>query len=143
MSDEAAFLAAIRAAPADDGPRLIYADWLDEQGRHEQAEFIRVEQSFRRTGARLADLQEQVDSNWASAVFPKYVLVLNWYPPFKKLNVIKLLREFLGCGLLEAKQIAEALPARLGPPTQMAALRAIQVELQACGITAEFRYVVE
>lgn len=29
-SDESAFIAAIKAAPDDDAPRLIYADWLDE-----------------------------------------------------------------------------------------------------------------
>jgi uncharacterized protein (TIGR02996 family) len=28
MPDHAPFLAAIRAAPDDDAPRLIYADWL-------------------------------------------------------------------------------------------------------------------
>ncbi|QEG26448.1 hypothetical protein GobsT_11870 [Gemmata obscuriglobus] len=29
--EEAALLAAIIAAPADDTPRLVYADWLQEQ----------------------------------------------------------------------------------------------------------------
>ena len=43
MSDETALLAAIRAAPDDDAPRLIYADWLDEHGQPERAEFIRVQ----------------------------------------------------------------------------------------------------
>jgi len=42
MSD-AALLAAIRAAPGDDAPRLVYADWLDEHGQPERAEFIRVQ----------------------------------------------------------------------------------------------------
>lgn len=41
--NEAAFLAAIRDDPDDDLPRLAYADWLDEQGRGERAEFIRVQ----------------------------------------------------------------------------------------------------
>ena len=40
---DTAFLAAIIAAPADDLPRLIYADYLDERGRSERAEFIRVQ----------------------------------------------------------------------------------------------------
>jgi uncharacterized protein (TIGR02996 family) len=31
MSDEAAFLNAILAAPDDNAPRLVYADWLDER----------------------------------------------------------------------------------------------------------------
>ncbi len=32
MSDANALVAAILAAPADDLPRLVYADWLDEHG---------------------------------------------------------------------------------------------------------------
>jgi uncharacterized protein (TIGR02996 family) len=39
----AALLAAIRAAPDDDAPRLVYADSLDEYGQPERAEFIRVQ----------------------------------------------------------------------------------------------------
>src|SRR5437764_8755275 len=38
-----AFLASILDAPDDDSPRLIYADWLDEQGDADRAEFIRVQ----------------------------------------------------------------------------------------------------
>jgi uncharacterized protein (TIGR02996 family) len=43
MTDETALLAAIRATPDDDSPRLIYADWLDEHNQPERAEFIRVQ----------------------------------------------------------------------------------------------------
>jgi uncharacterized protein (TIGR02996 family) len=43
MTDHAPFLHAICARPEDDGPRLIYADWLDENGECERAEFIRVQ----------------------------------------------------------------------------------------------------
>jgi uncharacterized protein (TIGR02996 family) len=43
MTDEDSFLRAITAAPDDDLPRLVYADWLDEHGRHERAEFIRLQ----------------------------------------------------------------------------------------------------
>lgn len=38
-----AFLEAIVAAIEDDAPRLIYADWLEEQGDSDRAEFIRVQ----------------------------------------------------------------------------------------------------
>lgn len=38
-----ALLNAILEAPDDDAPRLIYADWLDEQGQGERAEFIRLQ----------------------------------------------------------------------------------------------------
>jgi uncharacterized protein (TIGR02996 family) len=37
------FLEAIIANPDDDGPRLLYADWLDEHGDAARAELIRVQ----------------------------------------------------------------------------------------------------
>lgn len=40
---ESHLLAAILAAPEDDAPRLIYADWLEEHDQPERAEFIRVQ----------------------------------------------------------------------------------------------------
>jgi uncharacterized protein (TIGR02996 family) len=43
MVDDRAFLQAIREHPEDDAPRLVYADWLEEQGQAERAEFIRVQ----------------------------------------------------------------------------------------------------
>ena len=42
-ADELALLRGVEASPDDDLPRLVYADWLDEQGRHARAEFIRVQ----------------------------------------------------------------------------------------------------
>jgi uncharacterized protein (TIGR02996 family) len=47
----AALIAAIRAAPDDDAPRLVYADWLDEHGQPERAEFIRVQCELARRDA--------------------------------------------------------------------------------------------
>jgi uncharacterized protein (TIGR02996 family) len=53
MSDQAAFLAAIVADPDEDTPRLVYADWLDENcpdatpspaaGASARAEYVRVQ----------------------------------------------------------------------------------------------------
>lgn len=46
MNHEQAFLQAIRETPHDDAPRLIYADWLEEQGgaaRAARADFIRIQ----------------------------------------------------------------------------------------------------
>jgi uncharacterized protein (TIGR02996 family) len=40
---EQGLLQAILESPADDDPRLIYADWLDEQGQGPHAEFIRTQ----------------------------------------------------------------------------------------------------
>jgi uncharacterized protein (TIGR02996 family) len=43
MTHDESFLAAILESPDDDAPRLVYADWLDEHGQPERAEFIRVQ----------------------------------------------------------------------------------------------------
>jgi uncharacterized protein (TIGR02996 family) len=43
MPDAEAFLQAILADPDADGPRLVYADWLDEHGDPVRAEFIRTQ----------------------------------------------------------------------------------------------------
>ena len=43
MTDREALLEAVFAAPADDAPRLVYADWLDEHGEPAQAAFIRAQ----------------------------------------------------------------------------------------------------
>lgn len=42
-SDRAAFLRAVCEDPSDDCPRLVFADWLDENGEPDRAEFIRVQ----------------------------------------------------------------------------------------------------
>ena len=45
MSDNTArgFLEFILAHPDDDAPRLVFADWLEEQGDSDRAEFIRIQ----------------------------------------------------------------------------------------------------
>src|SRR5438094_4748150 len=43
MSDADALLDAIFDNPDDDTPRLVYADWLQEHGQANYAEFIRLQ----------------------------------------------------------------------------------------------------
>ena len=43
MTDGDALFASILASPDEDTPRLVYADWLEENGQHARAEFIRVQ----------------------------------------------------------------------------------------------------
>jgi uncharacterized protein (TIGR02996 family) len=43
MNESNALLQAVLAAPEDDTPRLVYADWLEEHGDDARAEFIRVQ----------------------------------------------------------------------------------------------------
>ena len=63
MSDEEPFLQAVLAAPDDDGPRLRYADFLEEGGDLEgvaRAEFVRVQIALER-------LPED-DPSWADLI---------------------------------------------------------------------------
>lgn len=43
MTDREALLAAVLQSPDDDTPRLMFADWCEENGETERAEFIRVQ----------------------------------------------------------------------------------------------------
>jgi uncharacterized protein (TIGR02996 family) len=56
------FLRAICDSPADDAPRLVYADWLEEHGDPFRAEFIRVQIARAASQSRnedVADLMER------------------------------------------------------------------------------------
>jgi uncharacterized protein (TIGR02996 family) len=78
-ADEDAFLRAIAENPADDLPRLVYADWLDEHGHHGRAEFVRLDCERRRsrptgrewetTDARLRRLLAGHDGPYGGAVW--------------------------------------------------------------------------
>jgi len=50
MNSHEAFMQTICANPDDDAPRLVYADWLEENGYELYAEFIRVQIELTRTG---------------------------------------------------------------------------------------------
>jgi uncharacterized protein (TIGR02996 family) len=62
MTQEEALLQAILAAPDDDAVRLVYADWLEENGRPQRAELIRLQCELARLPAespRRQGLQER------------------------------------------------------------------------------------
>jgi uncharacterized protein (TIGR02996 family) len=52
--DDDAFKAKIAADPTDPAPRLVYADWLDEQSRHEEARVQRAASKVRVFADRFA-----------------------------------------------------------------------------------------
>lgn len=63
------FLRAICAEPEDDTVRLVYADWLDENGDPERAEFIRLqiaEQHEPRESVRANHLRVKHGPQWRS-----------------------------------------------------------------------------
>jgi uncharacterized protein (TIGR02996 family) len=74
---EAALVAECHACPEADGPRLVYADWLEEHGEAERAELIRVqcarcllaeaEPAWRALAAREAELVGRARGRWREA----------------------------------------------------------------------------
>ena len=59
MLDDLTFLRVINASPDDDGPRLLYADYLDEKGdpaSAAQAEFVRVQCALNAAGPGTGDI---------------------------------------------------------------------------------------
>ena len=71
-----AFLQAILHAPDDDAPRLLFADWLDEYGDADRAEFIRIQVALAGRSPGLApglwsrqkDLLVRHDERWSAPV---------------------------------------------------------------------------
>jgi uncharacterized protein (TIGR02996 family) len=53
MTDRDAMLAAVAASPADDTPRLVFADWLDEHGEEAYASFVRKQVELARLSPRI------------------------------------------------------------------------------------------
>jgi uncharacterized protein (TIGR02996 family) len=65
--EEQGLIEAIRADPEDDTPRLVYADWLEDQGRHDPAELLRVQLAKEWSMARMERqraLIERLQGEW-------------------------------------------------------------------------------
>jgi uncharacterized protein (TIGR02996 family) len=81
MAAEDGFLADILSQPDDLTPRLVYADWLDEHGQSERAEFIRVQ-------IELTQVEEH-SSRWRQLSAREYKLIKAhkkaWGEPFRGL----------------------------------------------------------
>jgi uncharacterized protein (TIGR02996 family) len=124
MSAEEAFLAALRANPADDTARLVYADWLDDRDESAKAEYLRLTDALihapdDRTQLtdqtrRIVELGETLPEEWRSAAAGRFDLV------FQSLGstahcvaAIKAVRELTGAGLAEMKAFLYALPQRV------------------------------
>ncbi|MFM8273267.1 MAG: TIGR02996 domain-containing protein, partial [Gemmata sp.] len=66
LSDRAALVAAVCANPAEDTPRLVFADWLQESGEPERAEFVRAQ-------CALARAEDEYDGSYAMYEFLRRV----------------------------------------------------------------------
>ncbi len=112
----AAFLHAIRETPDADLPRLVYADWLDENGDPARAEFLRVQCElatrpdhdplYRELEDREHELLSEHEPAWAGEL-PKYATEWEWRRGF--------VEEFAAtCGRLSriASEVTAAHPVR-------------------------------
>src|SRR5262245_42219655 len=88
MSDGPALLASCVEDPEDDVPRLVYADWLEEQGQSERAEFIRAQIQLARDpddsperralAFRARELLDQHEEEWIPRSPPLPDVALEW-----------------------------------------------------------------
>lgn len=86
LNNEQAFYNAFQASPEDEAPRKIFADWLDEHGRHEEATYYRrwtyeielskqwLEIFASKCGSHCTNYNEVVDSYFK----PGESIVENW-----------------------------------------------------------------
>jgi uncharacterized protein (TIGR02996 family) len=106
MNAEDGFLQDILAHPDDDAPRLVFADWLDENGDPERAEFIRVQ--IRRLRTPLAEDYANEDEISALRRREGYLLAKQqaaWRDRLKTGQVeLKLVRGFVEGVLATAEQ---------------------------------------
>jgi uncharacterized protein (TIGR02996 family) len=79
VSPEDGFLQDIVECPDDDAPRLIYADWLEDHGQAERAEFIRVQIEHDRLAPR--DLPREALAKRAKAIEKKHAK--EWLRPLR------------------------------------------------------------
>jgi len=75
MTDRERLLRRVCLDPADDLPRLLYADWCDETGRHDRAEFIRCQIE-----------KVQVYRDRPKGIFSPYVDTHSWKIRFAELR---------------------------------------------------------
>jgi uncharacterized protein (TIGR02996 family) len=119
MTEELAFLTHLASNPGDDVTRLVYADWLDERG-DERAGFLRAEQELAglceddpraaRLGRELSERRRSIRWDWLGVAGKRWDAWLTAFPPPRKIQVIKAVRELTGCGLAEGKWTVEAAP---------------------------------
>ena len=88
--------AAIVASADDDTPRLAYADWLDENGDHDRAEFIRVQ-------CRLADLSP-AEPDWIDLTERQEELVARLEHRFPPADLDRANRFYFGTDIIGAHE---------------------------------------
>jgi uncharacterized protein (TIGR02996 family) len=82
-TDEDALLAAVAAAPTDDAPRLVYADWLQERDQDTKAEYLRLIVELMHPPERVESVERCVaiaaalDEDWRRTVGARFEVLLD------------------------------------------------------------------
>lgn len=123
MSEEQSFLAALKANPADDTTRLVYADWLDDRGDAARAEYLRavvelsnqvpVSNLYIAGAGMLFRAVQLTPADWRREAGGRFDLVLTGYDAAMKIVAIRSLRMLKAWGLAEGKAFSESVPAAL------------------------------
>lgn len=75
----------------------------------------------------------------AKVVQTEFTVMLTSYPAEKKIAVIKMLREIMGLGLLEAKQIAESAPKAIKENVSQEEAESVKARLVEAGAVIEVK----
>ena len=111
-NEEMTFLTAIRTNPGDDLPRVIYADWLDEHGHAQKAEYLRLVTEMHRLFGRLDEVRNGLSVGWTAEVTPYCRVVLLRVPERQNFDAAALvIQRGTGMSQQEAERIVESAPA--------------------------------
>ncbi len=90
MAEPDTFIAAICSSPADDVPRLAYADWCEERGESDRANFIRKQIRLARLPQGVAETRELYQQcadllrahapAWVEPICKPFEQLTNWQP---------------------------------------------------------------
>ncbi len=146
---EQAFWEAIREAPEDDGPRLVYSDWLEDNGQPERAELVRVQCRLARLpehDERAPALRKRSDQllrahkrEWAAPV--ERLLHLCWHSVEFRRGLLEHLHVSEGAFLRDAEEFFRLVPLRSlflidSRVEQMISFRRRTSELAGCAALA-------
>jgi uncharacterized protein (TIGR02996 family) len=118
-TDEDALLAAITAAPDDDAPRLVYADWLEERGADAKAEYLRAVVKLMHPPedpevvTRCLALAPELDAHWRQRVGGRFeVLVQGSGPLLIFTHIIRSLIHLANWEPMDLWQTGRPVPVR-------------------------------
>jgi uncharacterized protein (TIGR02996 family) len=150
MSDDAAFLATILAAPDDDAPRLVYADWLEEHNSLAKAEYLRLVHSLTilpqdaperpRLVKRLLKVAGKLDETWRSAAGRRFDVIMEGWLGSAMFVVMKAVTWLTGArtlGVMEPNDATQTITLRRGILRDEAESYANEMDEERFGKTRE------